>query len=155
MRVRCGSLLAGSILVCVVTVLLIFSLINSPEACIDFENGGYFKIPALATNLEKQAQHSSRSCTVYLKFELSPTDLDNFVETTLIKMPLSPAIPDMIGGVDHWQEQTGWKLDKAKSYLAGQAIGEKDKFLDEQAIFVDTTNSTQYIVYLVTKRNWL
>ena len=124
--------------------------------CIFYGYPSYVEIPSSARNLERQVFSQSRSCTVRFKFRVASNELERFIETTFIQLPLSSTeFPQTIGGIGWLQAETGWRLDAYTSYLAGEARGTGDNFLDEQMIFVDTSNPEDYVVYFTTKVNWL
>jgi hypothetical protein len=127
-----------------------------PDTCLYNQRDRYFRLPADATDIEFQTRHATRSCTVRLKFKLPIEQLDAFVSTTFITLPLSSSLPPQaIGGLDYLQESTGWTLNSVTTFLAGEAMGPNELFLDEQTIFVDTSDPDLVTVYLTTKRNWL
>jgi hypothetical protein len=88
---------------------------------------------------------------------MSPSELDSFMATTMIQTPLSSTkLPQRIGGIDYLQQATGWKLNPTISYLAGEKpIGIEPLDLNEQTVFIDTSDPDEYVVYLTTKVNWL
>lgn len=80
-------------------VLLYFHL--TYDTCLGNKSSQYFKLPSSATDIQKHSDDATRSCTVWVKFEMNPADLESFLKTTFIKMPLSSTIlPQGIGGID-------------------------------------------------------
>ncbi len=125
-------------------------------SCLDGESDKYFNLPPTAQSVEKHSLVLSRSCTLWIKFHIPPSDLNAFISTTFIKDELSTTLlPTSIGGIAYLEQKTGWDLNSINSHLSGEASGEGNTYLDEQFVFVDTTNPAQYTVYLVTKKNWL
>jgi hypothetical protein len=126
------------------------------DSCLGSETGEYFQLPSNTKLLESRSIQLSRSCMYWIKFQISPDQLAQFLSTTFIKMPLlSTSPPQAIGGINYLEQETGWQLNSITSYLAGEGVGRGSRYLDEQTIFVDTTDGQQYTVYLTTKRNWL
>jgi hypothetical protein len=64
-------------------------------------------------------------------------------------------VPQNIGGIAYLQDVTGWLVDTSGAFLAGQGVGTGERHLDEQFIFVDPRNETQYVVYLTTRKGSL
>jgi hypothetical protein len=142
-----------------ITLIIVFSgvyVVRNWNYCIDGERDTYFRLPSNAQEIEEHSVTHSRSCTHWIRFEIPPTDLNSFVTTTFIQTPLSSqTLPERWWDFDHLQEVTGWGLSNITSYLGGEAGGTMGRHLDYQIIFVDTTNPSHYIVYLVTNKNWL
>jgi hypothetical protein len=131
-------------------------IVRPGENCLGTESSAYFSLPHTASHVQRHTLYLSRSCTLWLKFEMKPADLRAFVATTFIKSPLSSTVlPRKIGGIDFLQQETTWQLDKISSFLAAEANGTGPYYLDEQMLFIDTRNPSVYLVYLATKRNWL
>ncbi len=53
------------------------------------------------------------------------------------------------------QSSTGWHISPGNSYLSGEANGSKQYGLDEMYVYMDTSNTQSYVVYIVIKKNWL
>ncbi|MEO8608460.1 MAG: hypothetical protein ABI690_11280 [Chloroflexota bacterium] len=71
------------------------------------------------------------------QFDMDPSDVNAFVSSTDVKLPLSVTIqPSTLGCCDQM-------TDKVKSYLYGATGG--DEWFEE--IFIDTSNPVQYRVY--------
>jgi hypothetical protein len=135
---------------------VLFYVQHLSDTCLGSESSNYFKLPSSARDIQKHSDDSTRSCTVRIKFQMNSADLEAFLSSTFIKMPLSSTtLPQAIGGLDHLRHQTGWTVNTNVSYFAGEARGEGERYLDEQIIFIDVSSQDQYIVYLVTKKNWL
>lgn len=140
----------------VVILLGIGTILLQDHSCLASTRDLYFELPSSAAGLKQQSIQSSRSCTLWVKFEISPTELENFIVTTFVQTPLSSInMPQSIGGVEYIQQQTGWKLASATSYVAGETKGSGKLYLDQQWLFVDTSDQSKYVIYLTTNHNWL
>jgi len=144
-------------LVCITACVLgVIALIVVPDNCLGSHTRAYFSLPPSASQVESFSQHLSRSCTLWLKFQMKPAGLDAFVATSFIKSPLSSTVlPQKIGGIEALQQETTWKLDPISSFLAADASGTGQHYLDEQMLFIDTRHPFIYLVYRATKRNCL
>ena len=132
------------------------AVINRGHSCLDGETNNYFSLPSTAQAIENHSLQLTRSCTLWIKFQIPASDLNTFISTTFIKGRISSTLmPMRIGSVAYLHQMTGWDLNSLNSSLAGEAEGTGERYLDEQFVIVDTSNSTQYTVYLVTKKNWL
>lgn len=137
-------------------ICAVFVLVLSQTACLGGKENSYFQLPPSARSVEQQEKNLSRSCTVRLKFHVASIELENFLATTFIQTPLSATeLPQSIGGIDVLQAETGWNVSPVSLYLAGEARGTGQHYLDEQMIFVDTSDPEDYVVYFTTKVNWL
>lgn len=147
---------AIAVLVIPSLICAVFVLVLSQTECLSGKEDIYFQLPPSVQNVESREKNLSRSCTVRIKFHVASNELETFLDTTFIGMTLSSTeLPQSIGGIDVLQAETGWDLSLVSSYLAGEARGTGDHFLDEQMIFVDTSDPEDYVVYFTTKVNWL
>ena len=152
-----GIVLFGVPSLCLLVYLLVTVVYSNPNCFFSgISEETYFTLPPSAVEIERHSRSSSRSCTVRIKFHMPPNQLEAFVTTTFIQMPLSSTeLPQSIGGIALLQEEMDLELESVTSYLAGEVRGTGNNLLDEQMVFVDTTNPDEYVVYLTTKINWL
>ena len=148
------SLAAG---ICMVASCCIASGITirwGATLCLDPDD--YYRLPAEASQVVVHDQLLNRSCTVWTRFELPPAALHTFVRSTFISWPLSSTdLPQSLGDINQIQARfANPALGQLTAFLAGEARG-PSRYLDEQALVVDTSDPQRYVVYLVTKNNWL
>ena len=149
-----GIVLFGVPSLCLLVYLLVTVVYSNPNCGVSEQT--YFTLPPSAGGIERHARSLSRSCTLRIKFRVSPDELERFIETTFIQMPLSSTeLPQSIRGIALLQEEMDSELESVSTFLAGEARGTGNNLLDEQIVFVDTTNPDEYVVYLTTKINWL
>ncbi len=140
---------------CTVLFLFIFSRVPFGSRCFSIENNTFFELPSSAQVVQDHHLEDSVRCIIWVRFQVSPNELASFVSTTFIKMPLSSTtLPQLVGGISYLQNETGWKLSPLNAHLAGEAAGTGQRAVDEQMIYVDTSNPQQYIVYLATSVYW-
>ncbi|MBX3063149.1 MAG: hypothetical protein KF726_09240 [Anaerolineae bacterium] len=95
-----------------------------------------FKYPATANILEKRCW-GMQGWYAYTKFEMAPSDLQSFLDRSLVRPPLSGT------GVPY--DTVLLEVSKTlKSYLYGKH--EEVEF--QQDILIDTSNPEKYVVYL-------
>jgi hypothetical protein len=123
--------------------------------CFSIENNDFFKIPPNAESVEEHRLEYSSSCTIWVRFRLPSSELNNFVATTLVKPPLLAKIyPQRIGGISNLQKETGWQLDSVTSFLAGEVSGTVKQPVD-QFMFVDTSDPEEFKVYITTSEGMI
>jgi hypothetical protein len=108
------------------------------------ERFGRLKMPASAQNVSAVAD-GAQGCSVYLTFQIPPSDLDPFVATTMITPPLMPT--QQPEGFESLPPTVKWSLPVGKPYLAGQT---EESFKEYQWIAVDTSDAAKYTVYVIT-----
>lgn len=151
---RHGWQIFGAIAVCL--ALSPFLLLSAPFAgpilgdCPNLEATGYLKLPPSVKKVTHITQHGGKSCTIFLRFQTSPQELNDFVDSTLIKSPLTSTLPTSSGGIEQLEKSTGWKVT-ISAFLAG----ENQQGLESQFIIVDTSQQAFYTVYVVTRKDWL
>lgn len=129
---------------------ILTAVFNRNHSCLDSES---FRLPPNVNQVEKHTLELTRSCTLWIKFNVRPSELNTLISTTLIEHELSSTeMPTTIGGIAFLQQETGWDLNSMNSFLAGETTGTGARYLDEQFVIVDTSYSAQYTVYIVTKR---
>jgi hypothetical protein len=131
---------------------VIFYVHHSIVTCAWPESGEYFMLPSSARDIQRHCVGATRSYTHWVRFQMDPTDLEPFLKSTFIEMPLSSStLPQGLGSLGRLLDKAGWAVNTNIPYLAGGG----EKLLDKQIIFIDASSQDQYIVYLVTKKNWL
>jgi hypothetical protein len=132
----------------------LFSGLNCPEGKVSFENAHYVaraKFPASVSNIDSfRPGGALKYCHEYLRFEIDATDLNSFVASTRIKLPLIPK-PNVSGSfLPH--ENKDWMLDSTHTYLSGGGPHSLDY---TQNILVDTTNPKRYVVFMHVEHEYL
>lgn len=98
------------------------------------ENIAGFELPQSTHNL-----YAFCSWTTTARFDMSPDDLDTFLESTLFELPLASE-----GELEYVRLPETVSLDDMDSYLFGQH-GQNDYFAE---ILIDTSNPDVYTVYI-------
>ena len=112
---------------------------TSPKEVEDF---AHFKLPPSARNLISDCS-GMQGIVANAKFEMSPTDLNAFIASTLIDKPLSTN-----SGMPDTGELFGFDEKAVKSYLYGKYDHPAPNGGVYEDILVDTTNPTTYVVYV-------
>jgi hypothetical protein len=154
-----GILLIGVVVICFVIASGAALLANDPDCYFAGNRGGaYFRLPPSTQNIERYSDSRSRSCAFAVRFQIPANELDTFLATALIKSPLvSRKLTEQKDNIDYYQETIGWQLDTTTVYRVGKKeMGDgRERHLDVQRLFVDTSNPDEYMVYLATTINWL
>lgn len=112
------------------------------------EDQARLTFPATAEQIQYTISASGRNnCTIWLQFHIASDEFENFQLST-IASELDNVPPDN-DVLDYYLEQTEWELQE--NYFFG--YGERD--LVTQWIFIDTTQSDEWIVYIITNEEWL
>jgi hypothetical protein len=110
----------------------------------EIERHGWMKFPPSASN---PVPYSEDFCnTFYLRFEISRTDLNKFVESTQIRFPLSATHRPM--DFQYLPDNLDWKLHNITSFWSGEAIFPE---VYQQSILIDRNDMQRYIVYLIMR----
>jgi|GEM_PF-5539057 len=138
--------------------------VNSYSACFgtpfpsyeDVEDSLFFNFPPSAKDIEYDASSAGRKagCTAWIKFEVDPSDLDVFHESTLIDSLEQVRLDKEESGITRHMEKKGWS--QPIESLAGH--GHTSDYVYppvSQWIFVDTSSSDSYIIYIITDSNWM
>jgi hypothetical protein len=135
---------------CVVTVFYIYFAVGavavfsgcSPSDITELENAGQFKLPPSAQHLKSDC-FGMQGWDGQAEFDMAPSDLNVFVTSTKLESPLSN---------DGLLKDDGLATlsSQAKSYLHGRydSYVTKTDTTYYQEVLVDTTNPTQYHVYI-------
>ncbi len=102
--------------------------------------------PSLSNIDTLQVGGAAKYCEVYLRFEMAPTDLNTFVLSTRINLPLVPKTHLHL--FDSLHGKNPWKPDPATTYLYGRGPQSLDY---TQTVFVDTTYPQRYIIYMIVE----
>lgn len=100
-------------------------------------------IPASASGLHGIVNGSQQSITTHMRFEIPPSDLDKFMQSTGCTTPLVSA--DIRSQLQTYPQRDWWMPQKAQKYASCNAVTEKVI----QLVFVDLTNPASDIVYVI------
>lgn len=152
-------------LMCIATVFLgSFALIfaNSYSTCFgtpfplyeDVENGVLFKFPPSAQHIEFDADSSDImewNCTAWITFEIAPSDIKVFQESTLVESLEQTLIGDEGRVFTYFMEKRGWS--QPSDSLVGQGSTNGTYPPIDHWILIDTSFSESYIVYMIADVN--
>ncbi len=104
-------------------------------------NTGTF-LPAAATDVHGHVD-GFRDVTTHLRFTIPAGDLASFMKTTACTTPLASAdIRSQLQGIP---ARTWWSPERAEKYASCTAVTDRLA----QLVFVDMTDSSAYIVYVI------
>jgi len=118
------------------------------------ESHAEFKFPPSAQGINTATDSHWTSCTMAVTFKMQPRKLDQFVSSTRLKFLTTAEVPEYFFQEGGAGMAYGLGLDQraVKSHLMGYKISDD---LDQQHIFVDTSDPKSYVVYIITKEGVL
>ncbi len=114
-----------------------------------FEDFAGFAVPPNAHNISASCAEF-QDYVAYVRLTIDPNDLNRLIASSFVKTPLSSTEKpfDMTTRYSDLH-RFGWDLEAISSYLAGEADVAKP-LRRHQSILIDTSNPSEYIVYVVT-----
>ena len=118
------------------------------------ERAARIALPPSARDVRAYDQ-SFMDTIVFVRFEMAPADLPQFVAGTLVSPPLSQTVNPFAGqslgpntALDWWTPQGARRFEAGTVSLKTGAPGSNNSL--SQAILIDTTDAQTYIVYVRT-----
>ena len=140
---------------CLVLAEVLSSVVFDNSDCINIHDNRYFTLPANATSVDTGSYEDSVSCTRWIRFSIPSSELESFVGTTLISLPLAETVAPRIDAMlDYLEEETSWEFDALTASLSGEGDAPVNSSPAGQRIFVDTSDENEYVVYLLTRGYW-
>jgi hypothetical protein len=119
----------------------------------DIEKNAFFELPLSARNLEHNSRVSSRSCVIWVQFDIASADLEALQNSTLIKIFETKRIED--SGFLHFMEEQDWTQPANSIIGSGGIEGYTEDGYIKQWLLIDSTDATNLIVYIIVTKNWL
>jgi hypothetical protein len=118
----------------------------------DLQKETFFKLPSSARNLTYDANGLGRKggCTVWIKFEIDPEDLEALQKSTLVET-FEDAQLEEGNGFSYFMQKKGWV--QPKNSIAGVGYN-NDYPYTSQWVFIDTTEQNNFIVYILMNQEW-
>jgi hypothetical protein len=112
------------------------------------EKTAFFELPSSARNLVYDAYNANGACRVWIKFEIDSEDLEVFQNSTLIEnFETNRIIRDESFKLS--MQEKGWTQS---TYSIAGSGNLNDYFYTSQWIFIDTTNPSSFVVYIILRQ---
>jgi hypothetical protein len=118
----------------------------------DLQQEAFFELPSSARNLAYDANGLNRKggCTIWVKFEIDPGDLEDLQNSTLIESFKGIQLDG--DAFLYFLQRKDWA--QPNNSIAGVGYN-NDYPYTSQWVFIDMTDESNFIVYIITNQEWL